>query len=109
MESRQAIEQKIKEIVQKIVNEYQPEKIILFGSWAWGTPGKDSDVDLFIVKKSEQSQFERIREVKRIIFGTDIATDVLVYTPEQVERRSALGDPLVKKILSSGRLLYAGT
>ncbi len=45
------IQQKIREIVNKIVKEFQTEKIILFGSYAWGKPHKDSDLDFFIIKK----------------------------------------------------------
>ena len=51
---RVVFEQKLKEITDKIVKEYQPEKIILFGSWAWGEPHEWSDVDLFIIKRSEK-------------------------------------------------------
>lgn len=107
MESRQAIEQKIKEIVQKIVNEYQPEKIILFGSWAWGTPQQDSDVDLFIVKKSGKGPLKMMQEVYRILFGKGIPADIIVYTPEQTEKRLKLGDPFLKKVFMSGKTLYA--
>lgn len=96
----------IRAIAEKIVREYQPEKIILFGSHAWGMPGPDSDVDLFIVKESTESPFDRIRAVKRMIYGSGVATDVLVYTPEQTEQRRAIGDPFIRRILERGRTLY---
>lgn len=100
------VEEKIRQIVDKIVKEYQPDKILLFGSWAWGEPHQWSDVDLLVIKDSDKSPIERMREVKRIIFGMDLPTDILVYTPEQLSRRSFLGDPFIKKILTGGRLLY---
>jgi len=97
----------IAQIVEKIAREYQPEKIILFGSHAWGTPGPDSDIDLFIVKKTDVPPLDRMREVFDILWGTGIAADTLVYTPEQVARRRAMGDPFVREILARGRTLYA--
>lgn len=100
-------EEKIRQIVEKIVKEYQPEKIILFGSWAWGNPGPDSDIDLFIVKESEEDPIERMRQVHRILFGVNAAVDVLVYTPEQTNRRLRMGDPFLRKVVNSGQTLYA--
>ena len=105
--NKTTVEQKIQAIVDKIVKEYQPEKIILFGSWAWGEPHEDSDVDFFIVKESDKDVIERMREVYKIIFGSGIPTDVLVYTPHQTEQRLNLGDPFLKKIFNSGKILYA--
>lgn len=104
--SEEEIREKIVEITDKIVREYQPEKIILFGSYAWGKPHKDSDVDLLIVKETKKNIFERNREVGRIIFGSRVAIDVLVYTPEQLERREKIGDPFVRKIMNNGKLVY---
>lgn len=97
----------IQEIAERIAREYQPEKIILFGSHAWGTPRPDSDIDLFIVKDTTTSPLDRMREVEALLWGTGVATDALVYTPEQVTRRSRMGDPFVREILNRGRLLYA--
>ncbi|MEK7173708.1 MAG: nucleotidyltransferase domain-containing protein [Patescibacteria group bacterium] len=101
------IETKLKEITSKIVKEFQPEKIILFGSYAWGEPHEWSDVDLFIVKESEKTSLELMREVRRIIFGSGIGADILVYTPAQEQRRAAMGDPFLIRILTSGKTLYA--
>ncbi len=101
------MEEKIQEIVRKIVQEYHPEKIILFGSWAWGAPNKNSDIDLLVVKESERDPLERIREVHRILWDTDAAVDALVYTPDQAERRLRMGDPFLRKIFNAGRVLYA--
>lgn len=102
---QQDIERTIDRIAKKIVKELHPEKVILFGSWAWGTPGPDSDVDLLIVKKREGEFLEEHRRVRRIING-EIAADILIYTPEEVERRSALGDFFIKGIIAKGTYLY---
>ena len=100
-------ETKIKEVMERIVQEFQPEKIILFGSYAWGAPTKDSDVDLFIVKKGDKSSLEMMQEVNRIVFKRDFAMDFLVYTTQQLEKRKEMGDPFIKLIMESGKILYA--
>ncbi len=97
---------KIRKVAQKIIDEFQPEKIILFGSWAWGYPKPDSDVDLFVVKRGQRDPLEMMRDIDRILFGRTIPVDILTYTPEQVENRKLLGDPFVKRILNSGQVLY---
>lgn len=106
---KEIIERKIKEISNKIAKEYKPEKIILFGSWAWGEPRQDSDIDLFIVKKSEERRIERERQVQRLLLGTRLPIDVLVYTPEEVEKRLWLEDFFIKKIFQRGKHLYASS
>lgn len=106
-EDTRDIDPVILKIAETIAREYQPEKIILFGSHAWGTPGPESDVDLFIVKETTTPPLDRMREVEALLWGTGVATDALVYTPEQVTRRSRIGDPFVREILNRGRLLYA--
>lgn len=107
MKKREA-EQKIKEITEKIVKEYQPEKIILFGSWAWGEPGLDSDVDLFIIKDATESRFNRERKVKEIIWGSNMPLDILVYTPEEVRTSININHNLfIEDIIRNGRILYA--
>ncbi len=106
MVDRQEGEQKIQEIVQKIVQEYHPEKIILFGSWAWGTPGPSSDVDFFIIKESSERRIERERAVQTILFGTRFPADTMVYTPEEVARRLDVGDFFIQRIINKGRIVY---
>lgn len=99
-------QEEIKEISNKIIDNYNPEKIILFGSYAWGIPGPDSDVDLFIIKNDNKPSLEMMREVNRIFAERNFALDVLVYTPDQLKRRSEIGDPFLKKIVDSGKILY---
>ena len=100
-------EAKIPEIREKIVKGINPEKIILFGSYAWGKPTKDSDVDLFIVKDSEERRIDRAREVRKVILGSGVAVDILVYTPKEVEKRVSMEDPFIMNILNKGKLLYS--
>ena len=100
------MEKKLKEITDKIVMEHQPEKIILFGSWAWGKPTEDSDVDLFIVKETDNTR-ETVRKISGSIFQRFIAMDFIVYTPKQLEKWLNLNEPFVTKIVKEGKLLYA--
>ena len=97
---------KISQVVKKIALEYNPEKIILFGSYAWGKPHADSDVDLFVVKKT-RNVLELGRRIDGSVFPRPFPVDILVYTPQQVERREKLGDFFIRDILSKGKVLYA--
>lgn len=100
-------QKEIKRITDRIVKRYKPEKIILFGSYAWGKPAEDSDVDLFIVKKSGKRRIDRGRELRKILFGNDFpAMDILIYTPKEVEKRLSMGDFFIKEILSKGKVFY---
>ncbi len=95
-----------KKITDKIIKEYKPEKIILFGSYAWGKPKKDSDLDLFIVKKTKTPRGERHIQVDRLLFDRDIPIDILVYTPREVRQRLLLGDFFIQDIVNQGEILY---
>ena len=102
-------DEKIKAVVDTIVRTFGPEKIILFGSHAWGTPTEDSDVDLFIVKESSERRIDRERTVERLLFGSKLPTDILVYTPNEIKKRLWLEDFFIEKILKSGRVLYSAS
>ena len=101
-----SINLKIARISKKIAKEYKPDKIILFGSHAWGKPHKDSDADLFVVKDGDKPQIEMMRDVDRIISDRDMPVDILVYKPSQLEKRKKMGDPFILKIINSGKVLY---
>lgn len=99
---------KLKKIIEKIVKEYKPEKIILFGSYAWGKPHKDSDVDLFIVKKSGKRRIDREYELRMKLISNDFPPmDLLIYTPEELDKRLKIKDFFVQDIINSGKILYA--
>lgn len=99
-------QQRIKEIGQKIAEDFQPEKIILFGSWAWGEPGPDSDMDLFVVKKTNDTR-KLAREIDASLFPRHFPIDVIVYKPEQVERQRKTGDFFINDVINKGKVLYA--
>lgn len=99
------VRKEIKRIVETLKREYKPEKIILFGSVARGKMTPDSDVDLFIVKKTKKHRVERAREVYRLL-DYHVPLDVVVFTPLEVKKRLKLGDFFVNDILSEGKVLY---
>ncbi len=99
---------KLRRLSQKIVKDYNPEKIILFGSWAWGYPHEWSDVDLFILKKSRKRRIDRERELRTKLFGNNFPPlDLLIYTPEELEKRIQIEDFFIQDILKKGKVLYA--
>ena len=104
----QEIKKIILEVVEKLRSEYEPLKIILFGSYAYGNPTKDSDIDLLILKNTDKRRADRFVEVKRIIYNPDLKIPIspLVYTPEELEERLKIGDDFVKEIVRKGIVLY---
>ena len=96
----------VAEIARKIKAHFQPEKIILFGSYAWGKPNEDSDIDLFLVMESTLRRDERARRIQILFPDRTFALDVIVYTPGELERSLKRGNPFIKEILSKGGVLY---
>jgi len=99
-------EEKIKEVAQKVADHFNPEKIILFGSWAEGNPTADSDVDLFVVKDTEESSRDMAREIDRYIFPRPFPLDILVYKPEEVDSSIENGNFFIRNIVTKGKVLY---
>ena len=99
-------EEQIQEIVQKIVEGYQPEKIILFGSYANGTPTEDSDLDLLIVKEVKEHKLERGRVVRKLLRGSLVPIDILVYTPSELNKWKDLPVAFEQEVLRTGKLVY---
>lgn len=97
----------IQQITEKIVWECRPHKIILFGSWAWGKPKQDSDLDLLVIMDSDVARPDiRAMQVKRLLYDFHCPMDLLVYTPEEIEVCLQRGNLFIREILEEGRLLY---
>jgi predicted nucleotidyltransferase len=98
----------IQQITEKIVRECHPHKIILFGSWAWGKPHLDSDLDLLIIMDSEVARPDvRAMQVRRLLYDFHCPMDLLVYTPEEIKACLQRGNLFIQEILEEGGLLYA--
>ena len=93
--------------VERLVAEFQPEQIWLFGSYAWGEPTADSDFDfLVVVPESEAHPLDRMQRAHRCLRGVRTPIDVLVPTREEFERVRDLKPSLTYKIVREGRLVY---
>lgn len=92
---------------KRLVAEFQPEQIWLFGSHAWGQPHEDSDVDLLVVvSESEEAPIRRSQRAHRCLRGLRLPKDVLVETRREVDRARTIKSSLENAILARGRLLY---
>ena len=102
------IEEILKEIVEKLKVEYRPIKIILYGSYARGNPKDDSDIDLLILKDTNERRVDRFVQVKRIIYNPDrkIPISPLIYSPAELNERLRMEDDFIKEILNTGIILY---
>lgn len=99
------IQDQIESITKQLIQKYQPEKIILFGSAAMGSMTRDSDLDFFVIKDDKKDRCHRMVEVSRLI-DKDIAADFIIYTPQEFSERLRMGDPFIKSVLSEGKVLY---
>jgi len=95
----------IKKITKQIVKNYQPEKIILFGSFAYGKPKENSDVDLVVIKKTRQRFGGRLLKVAEMI-KSSLGTDILVYTPKEWQEALDEENYFIKEIAQKGKLVY---
>jgi predicted nucleotidyltransferase len=98
----------IEEVKKRLVKAYNPESIYLFGSYAWGTPTEDSDLDLLIVvDESNEKSFKRPLAAYDALFGMNIAKDIIVYTKQEFDTISKNKTTLGFKIKKDGKLIYA--
>lgn len=96
----------ILEIATKIKENYSPEKIILFGSYAYGSPEKESDIDLLIIKETQDRVIDRMVQIYKIVDLRKIDLSPFVVTPQELKQRIELGDHFFKEILLKGEVLY---
>lgn len=95
------------EITQKLVREFQPEQVILFGSHAWGTPDRSSDIDLMvIVDQSDLSDYERAVLALACLRDVDVTKDVIVKTRAEFDFFSDVRASLENKVARRGKVLY---
>jgi predicted nucleotidyltransferase len=109
IEVRERIPMKvIHDLARRIADKFHPRRIILFGSYAYGDPRPESDVDLLVImdqKPGDTNQSLQIRRYLHVLFGLDL----LVYTPERLAQRISWGDSFLKEITERGTVLYEST
>lgn len=98
-------QKEIKKITDQIIKKCRPEKIILFGSFAYGKPKPSSDIDLLIIKKSRKRKVERIKEILMKV-ESEIPLEPLVYTPKEIQKRLDMRDFFFQNVFRKGKLLY---
>jgi predicted nucleotidyltransferase len=96
-------------IVDRLRVEYAPQKIILFGSHAYGTPQHDSDIDLLIIKETGERFLDRWVRVRHLLSDPKrtIPLEPLIMTPQEVRQRLERGDQFLAEIVEKGKVLYA--
>ena len=100
------LQETLDEIVSRIVKQFHPEKIILFGSHARGTIDINSDVDLLIVMPVPDTRRKLATEIDLSLVGIDLPTDVIVVTPEEVERNKDQMGTIIRPAIREGKALY---
>lgn len=95
----------IRTFSRQLAKEYRPRRIILFGSYANGKPGPDSDVDLLVILPGKGKSSKQAVDI-RLKLHPSFPLDLLIRTPMAVRRRIAMGDCFMNEILTKGKLLY---
>lgn len=97
----------IERMVRRIVKGFNPQKIILFGPYARGTFGIDSDVDLLIVMNLPKPKKEVTTEIDRTLIDRRLPLDIIVVSPEEAELYRGLAENVIRPALEEGRVLFA--
>ncbi|MDX6577940.1 MAG: uncharacterized protein QOE96_3893 [Blastocatellia bacterium] len=95
----------IRDLTSQIAREFSPDRIILFGSHAYGQPGNDSDVDILVVLPFEGKPVRKAIEIRNKV-NAGLPLDLIVRTPEQLAERVAQNDWFIREILERGHTLY---
>lgn len=96
----------IREFSRAIAQKFHPHKIVLFGSYAYGTPTENSDVDLLVIMPRTRDRGERMSLRIRHAVPRNFPLDLLVRTPAEVAKRLRWGDLFLREILEKGKVLY---
>lgn len=98
----------LNEVKNRLIATYNPIAIYLFGSYAWGSPTKDSDLDLLIVvDQSEEKSYKRPIAGYKALRGLNISKDIIIYTKKEFDSKTTDVSTLGYKIKKDGKVLYA--
>jgi predicted nucleotidyltransferase len=104
--SRRITRRQIAAAAQHIVEKFHPEKIILFGSYAYGKPRPESDVDLLIIMHETMPRWKQVGAIYSSFNPYPFSMDIHVLTPERLRERLALGDSFIQTVTTKGTTLY---
>ena len=100
----------IEEVKDRLVATYNPLQIYLFGSYAWGTPDEESDLDLLVVvEKSDEKTYHRPIPGYEALQGLGVPNDIIVCTKNEFDRQAAAVTTLIHKIVNQGKKIYERT
>jgi predicted nucleotidyltransferase len=97
----------IRNYVQRVAERFHPQRVILFGSYAYGQPSKDSDVDLLVVMPHDGHPALMASEIRKNV-RSGFPLDLIVRSPDEIRRRMSIGDGFIQEILNRGQPLYEG-
>jgi predicted nucleotidyltransferase len=100
------VQQRLEEITDLIVDTFDPERIILFGSYAYGHPTPNSDVDLLVIMESEDRPLKRSAQISKLLQPRPFPMDILVRTPDEIQHRLNIGDLFIQDVMGRGKVLY---
>ena len=95
----------IRQVSDEIARQFQPERIILFGSYAYGTPTEDSDVDFLVVLPFEERTVKKATEI-RLAVRAKFPMDLIPITPQRLQHRLDNNDSFLLEIVEKGKVLY---
>jgi predicted nucleotidyltransferase len=93
-------------IVNRIATNLNPDKIFLFGSYATGLANEDSDIDLLIVKETSEPKHKRSIEIQRLLIGSKLPVDIVVYTNDEFEKEKSDSYSFVNSAIQGAQLMY---
>lgn len=103
---RRVSKRQIQWVVDRLVEALRPEKIILFGSYAYGKPTRDSDVDMLVIMESDKRWPARTTDAYRAVRDKTFPMDLIVRTPDEMAQRLDIGDYFVQEIVERGKTVY---
>ena len=98
-------EETISFIAREIAAHFRPKKIILFGTYAYGDPKPESDLDLLVILETDMRESQKALQIRKLL-NPSFGIDIVVFTPGNLQKRLALGDSFLKEVVTKGRVLY---
>ena len=99
-------EELIQETKERIVSAVHPDKIIIFGSYAYGKPTKDSDLDLLVIMPSDEPMHKRVLPIRKLLRDFHVPKDIIVYTPQEVDKWKDASAAFITSIIRKGKVIY---